>query len=269
MDSRRDDRRTSTRRRMRELAAIGAALLVVPLAAIAGLKIPIDAGALAPIFTLPHSALGHVRSAASGVVQLARPGEARGPDDPLATAHGERGLRTAPMRPPGRTAGWDSVRGGVPRPRGAGAGTRGPARRCSRPSLGLVRVPGCAAASARQVPGRRPGPGRPERGWPSGSGCADRAGRRDGRPDARPHPAGEGQRSRRHRRTGRPRRRRHPSAAPYRRRARLAPVPAGRSRGRRTRRRVTGDGRGPPGRGRWRLRPGLADAGSCRATRRG
>jgi len=64
---RRDERRPTGRRRLREVAAIATALLVVPIAAILGLKLPLDAaGVLAPIFDLPRTAFGHVRSASEG-----------------------------------------------------------------------------------------------------------------------------------------------------------------------------------------------------------
>ena len=68
---RRDERRPTGRRRLREVAAIATALLVVPIAAILGLKLPLDAaGVLAPIFDLPRTAFGHVRSASEGPVEL-------------------------------------------------------------------------------------------------------------------------------------------------------------------------------------------------------
>ena len=49
----------------------------MPIAAILGLKLPLDAaGVLAPIFDLPRTAFGHVRSAPDGPVELsARPPE--------------------------------------------------------------------------------------------------------------------------------------------------------------------------------------------------
>ena len=74
---RRDERRPTGRRRLREVAAIATALLVVPIAAILGLKLPLDAaGVLAPIFDLPRTAFGHVRSASEGPVELsARPAD--------------------------------------------------------------------------------------------------------------------------------------------------------------------------------------------------
>ena len=79
---RRDERRPTGRRRLREVAAIATALLVVPIAAILGLKLPLDAaGVLAPIFDLPRTAFGHVRSASEGPVELS----ARPPDG-VATA---------------------------------------------------------------------------------------------------------------------------------------------------------------------------------------
>ncbi|HJX76010.1 MAG TPA: hypothetical protein VJ247_06605, partial [Gaiella sp.] len=68
---RRDEHRLTGRRRLREIAAIAAALLVVPVAAVLGLKIPFDAsGVLAPIFDLPRTAFGHVRSSDDGAVRL-------------------------------------------------------------------------------------------------------------------------------------------------------------------------------------------------------
>ena len=87
---RRDERRPTGRRRLREVAAIATALLVVPIAAILGLKLPLDAaGVLAPIFDLPRTAFGHVRSASDGPVELsARPpdGVATATDDTQAFA---------------------------------------------------------------------------------------------------------------------------------------------------------------------------------------
>jgi hypothetical protein len=71
VERRRDERRHTGRRRLRELAAIATALLVVPVAAVLGLKLPLDAaGVLAPIFDLPRTAFGHVRSSTDGAVQL-------------------------------------------------------------------------------------------------------------------------------------------------------------------------------------------------------
>jgi hypothetical protein len=68
---RRDERRPTGRRRLREGAAIATALLVVPVAAVLGLKLPLDAaGVLAPIFDLPRTAFGHVRPTSDGGVQL-------------------------------------------------------------------------------------------------------------------------------------------------------------------------------------------------------
>jgi hypothetical protein len=73
MDGRRQGRRSSNRRRVKELAAIAAALLVVPLAAFAGLMLPIDpSGPLAPSFTPAHSSFGQARKATPGAVGLSR-----------------------------------------------------------------------------------------------------------------------------------------------------------------------------------------------------
>ena len=70
-ERRHDARRQTGRRRAREVAAIATALLVVPVAAVLGLKLPLDAGGvLAPIFDLPRTAFGHVRSSSDGAVQL-------------------------------------------------------------------------------------------------------------------------------------------------------------------------------------------------------
>ena len=90
MDERaRDARRQTGRRRVREIAAIATALLIVPVAAVLGPKLPLDAsGVLAPIFDLPRSAFGHVHSSDDGKVQLSDPQQteyrfARGHDAPF------------------------------------------------------------------------------------------------------------------------------------------------------------------------------------------
>jgi len=92
----RDVRRQTGRRRGREIAAIATALLIVPAAAVVGLKLPLDAsGVLAPIFDLPRSAFGHVHSSDDGKVQLADP-----PPTEVRFARGDDTPFLPPARPP-------------------------------------------------------------------------------------------------------------------------------------------------------------------------
>ena len=125
----RDARRQTSRRRVRERAAIATALLIVPVAAVLGLKLPLDAsGVLAPIFDLPRSAFGHVRSATDGKVQLSdsEPTEyrfARGDHAPFLPPRPQRRHRshsssrpetTTPVRHPRGATGEDVAAPGRP-----------------------------------------------------------------------------------------------------------------------------------------------------------
>ena len=91
--TRRDARRPTGRRRLREIAAIAAALLVVPVAAVLGLKLPFDAAELSP-----RSSICPGRPSGMSPHKTAESGSRRGRTRPRSRRHRVRRSSPRPSR---------------------------------------------------------------------------------------------------------------------------------------------------------------------------